>query len=196
MHGKVLVSRSERSMQAQLYKMEWNHRCFIRIRQILKHNLPRNSTNPFHAFLGSGLRDMREILYDFDRVLSRMRTATLFLGDVDRRMRTGRTGGPISSVWAGQPAFGSRAYAQQAQQAQHVGVASGSGVVYQPNRPNVGPPRGRQMERGTRGANMPIAGVGIVRPTVGWYNFLEQLERSRPAGRGKGKGKGTGKGRS
>ena len=193
---KVLVSRSERAMQAQLFKMEWNQRCFTRIRQILKHNIPSNSTNPFYSFMGSGLRDMREILWDLDRVLSRMRTATLFLGDVNRRMRTGRTGGPISSVWVGQP-FGSRAYAQQHQPSSsnpnRVGVASGSGSVHQPNRPNVGPPRGRQMERGSRGASIPIAGVGIVRPTVGWYNFLEQVERSGPAGRGKGKGKGTGK---
>ena len=98
---KVLVSRSERTMQAQVFKLEWNQRCFTRIRQILKHNIPSNSSNPFHPFMGSCLRDMREILWDLDRVLSRMRTATLFLGDVDRRMRTGRTGGPISSVWAG-----------------------------------------------------------------------------------------------
>ena len=118
-----------------------------------------------------------------------MRTASQFLGDVDRRMRTGRTG-PISSVWVGQP-FGSRETNPN-----RFGVASGSGSVHQPNRPNVGPPRGRQMERGSRGASMPIAGVGIVRPTVGWYNFLEQVEQGGPAGRGKGKGKGNGKGRS
>ena len=196
---KALVSRSERTMQAQVFKLEWNQRCFTRIRQILKHNIPNNSSNPFHPFMGSCLRDMREILYDLDRVLSRMRTASQFLGDVDRRMRTGRTGGPISSVWVGQP-FGSREYVQQHQRSStnpnRVGVASGSGSVHQPNRPNVGPPRGRQMERGSRGASIPIAGVGIVRPTVGWYNFLEQVERGGPAGRGKGKGKGNGKGRS
>ena len=185
---KALVSRSERTMQAQVFKLEWNYRCFTRIRQILKHNIPNNSSNPYHSFMGSCLRDMREIHYDLDRVLSRMRTASQFLGDVDRKMRTGRTG-PSSSVWVGQP-FGSREANPN-----RFGVAPGSVSVHHLNRPNVGPPRGRQMERGSRGASVPIAGVGIVRPTAGWYNFLEQVEGG-PAGRGKGKGKGKGKGRS
>ena len=180
---KALVSRSERTMQAKVFELEWNYRCFTRIRQLLKNNIPRNSSNPYHGFMGNCLRDMREIHYDLDRVLSRMRTASQFLGEVDRKIRTGRTG--PSPDWL--------RLVQREANPNRFGFAPGSVSMCHLNRPNVGPPRGRQMGRGSRGASVPIAGVGIVRPTTGWYNFLEQVEGG-PAGRGKGKGKGKGKG--
>ena len=182
---KALVSRSERMMQNRVFELEWPFRCFMRIRQLLKNNIPRNSSNPYHSFMGQCLRDIREIHYDLDRVLSRMRTAAQFMGEVDRKMRTGRAG--PSPAWLGQ--------VWREANSNRFGFPAGSVSMCHLNRPNVGPPRGRQMGRGSRGASVPIAGVGIVRPTAGWYNFLEQVEGG-PAGRGKGKGKGKGKGRS
>ena len=182
---KALVSRSERMMQNRVFELEWPFRCFMRIRQLLKNNIPKNSSNPYHSFMGQCLRDIREIHYDFDRVLSRMRTAAQFMGEVDRKMRTGRAG--PSPAWLGQ--------VWREANSHRFGFPAGSVSMCHLNRPNVGPPRGRQMGRGSRGASVPIAGVGIVRPTAGWYSFLEQVEGG-PAGRGKGKGKGRGKGRS
>ena len=182
---KALVTRSERTTQNKVFELEWNYRCFTRIRQLLKNNIPRNSSNPYHSFMGQCLRDIREIHYDLDRVLSRMRTAAQFMGEVDRKMRTGRAG--PSPAWLGQ--------VWREANSNRFGFPAGSVSMCHLNRPNAGPPRGRQMGRGSRGASVPIAGVGIVRPTAGWYNFLEQVEGG-PAGRGKGKGKGKGKGRS
>ena len=45
---KALVSRSERMMQNRVFELEWPFRCFMRIRQLLKNNIPRNSSNPHH----------------------------------------------------------------------------------------------------------------------------------------------------
>ena len=175
---KALVSRSERMMQNRVHELEWPFRCFVRIRQLLKNNIPRNSSNPYHSFMGQCLKDIREIYYDFDRVLSRMRTAAQFMGEVDRKIRTGRT--------APSPAWNSCRF----------GLPAGSILMSHLNGPNVGSPRGRQMGRGFRGASVPLAGVGRVVPTAGWHSFLEQVEGGFGGrGRGKGKGKGKGKGR-
>ena len=175
---KALVSRSERMMQNRVHELEWPFRCFVRIRQLLKNNIPRHSSNPYHLFMGQCLRDTREIYYDFDRVLSRMRTAAQFMGEVDRKIRTGRT--------TSSPAWNSCRF----------GLPAGSILMGHINGPNVGSPRGRQMGRGFRGASVPLAGVGRVAPTAGLHSLFEQVEGGFGGrGRGKGKGKGKGKGR-
>ena len=171
---KALVSRSERMMQNRVHELEWPFRCFVRIRQLLKSNIPRNSSNPYHSFMGQCLKDIREIYYDFDRVLSRMRTAAQFMGEVDRKIRTGRT--------APSPAWNSCRF----------GLPAGSVLMSHLNGPNVGSPRGRQMGRGFRGASAPLAGVGRVAPAAGSHSWFEQVEGG-PVGRGKGKGKGKGR---
>ena len=85
---KALVSRTERMMMNRVHELEWPFRCFIRIRQMLKTNIPRHSSNPYHLFMAQCLKDTREIYWDFDRVLSRMRTTAQFMGEVDRKLRS------------------------------------------------------------------------------------------------------------
>ena len=58
---KALVSRTERMMMNRVHELEWPFRCFVRIRQMLKNNIPRHSTNPYHLFMSQCLKDTREI---------------------------------------------------------------------------------------------------------------------------------------
>ena len=177
---KALVSRTERMMMNRVHELEWPFRCFVRIRQILKNNIPgpeRHSTNPYHLFMAQCLKHTREIYWDFDRVLSRMRTTAQFMGEVDRKIRSSTT---PSQTW----------------NSCRFGLPAGSILMSHINGPNAGPSRGRQMGRGNRGASVPLVGVGRVAPTAGFYSLFEQVEGGFGGrGRGKGKGKGKGKGR-
>ena len=48
---KVLVGDTERMMMNRVHDLEWPFRCMLRIRQLLKSNIPRHSTNPYHVFM-------------------------------------------------------------------------------------------------------------------------------------------------
>ena len=94
---KVLVGDTERMMMNRVHDLEWPFRCMLRICQLLKSNIPRHSTNPYHIFMAQCLKDTREIYWDFDRVLSRMRTTAQFMAEVDRKLRRSVGG----QVWVG-----------------------------------------------------------------------------------------------
>ena len=94
---KALVSRTERMLMNRVHDLEWPFRCFVRIRQMLKSNIPRHSSNPYHLFMAQCLKDTREIYWDFDRVLSRMRTTAQFMAEVNRKLCRSVGG----QVWVG-----------------------------------------------------------------------------------------------
>ena len=125
---KALVARTERMLMNRVHDLEWPFRCFVRIRQLLKSNIPRHSSNPYHLFMAQCLKDTREIYWDFDRVLSRMRTTAQFMAEVDRKLRSSTSERQVwNSCRFGLPA------------------ANGSGSS-----------RGRGAGRGNRGASAPL----------------------------------------
>ena len=83
---KVLIGDTEGMMMNRVRDLEWPFHCMLRVRQLLKSNIPRNSTNLYHVFLAHCLEDTRETYWNFDRVLSRMRTTAQFMAEVNRRL--------------------------------------------------------------------------------------------------------------
>ena len=100
---KVLIGDTEGMMMNRVRDLEWPFRCMVRVRQLLKSNIPTNSTNPYHVFLAHCLDQTRETCWNFDRVLSKMRTTAQFMLEVNRRLFRS-VGGP---VWVGGGANGS-----------------------------------------------------------------------------------------
>ena len=47
---KVLIGDTEGMMMNRVRDLEWPFRCMLRVRQLLKSNIPRNFTNPYHVF--------------------------------------------------------------------------------------------------------------------------------------------------
>ena len=159
---KALVSRTERMMMNRVHELEWPFRCFVRIRQMLKNNIPRHSTNPYHLFMSQCLKDTREIYWDFDRILSRMRTTAQFMGEVDRKIRSSTT---PSQAW----------------NSCRFGLPAGP-----ININGSGSSRGRGSGRGNRGASVPLVGVARVHCTAGLHSLFEQAESGSGA-RGRGR---------
>ena len=71
---KVLIGDTEGMVMHRVRDLEWPFRCILRVRQLLKANIPTNSTNPYHVFLSHCLAQTRETCWFFDRLLSKMRT--------------------------------------------------------------------------------------------------------------------------
>ena len=57
---KVLVGDMEGMVMHRVQDLEWPFRCIVRVRQLLKANIPTHSTNPYHVFLGQCLPQTRE----------------------------------------------------------------------------------------------------------------------------------------
>ena len=172
---KALVGDTERMMMNRVHDLEWPFRCMLRIRQLLKSNIPRHSTNPYHVFMAQCLKDTREIYWDFDRVLSRMRTTAQFMAEVDRKLRRSVGG----QVWAGGRGNGFGSSRGRGAGRGNRGarldeqVASGSGVRGG---------RGRANSRGGRG-NVGGGASGGRFPGPSGSGLARGGARGRPSGR-------------
>ena len=57
---KELIEDTEGMVMHRIRDLEWPFRCILRVRQLLKANIPTIPTNPYHVFLSKCLDQTRE----------------------------------------------------------------------------------------------------------------------------------------
>ena len=55
-----LIEDTEGMVMHRIRELEWPFRCILRVRQLLKANIPTIPTNPYHVFLSKCLDQTRE----------------------------------------------------------------------------------------------------------------------------------------
>ena len=99
---KVLVGDMEGMVMHRVLDLELPFCCIVRVRQLLKANIPINASNPYHVFLGQCLAQTRETCSSLDPLLGKMRTMARYMSEVNRSLLRS-VGGP---VWVGGGANG------------------------------------------------------------------------------------------
>ena len=76
---KQLIEDTEGMVHRRLRDLEWPYRSIVRVRQLLKANIPVHGHSPYHVFLSKCLDQTREMVWVLERLLGKMRTTHWYL---------------------------------------------------------------------------------------------------------------------